>query len=429
MNSPPNSTIGPDQNQTEKVAVLRGYSFVLGLQLAVCTAWAVSIPVDPVSDSVVFDQSARQLSEGHGYVISPGLPTAYWPVGTSFVHSCLYRIFGYSYAPGVVMNILLRLGTTFLTMRLAQQWFGRRVGILSGIALALWPSQTQFVTVIASEIPFMFLSMLAILIWTREQSSLWRRAILAGGVLAAASYVRPIALLLPVVFVLLRVHQTKEISRNLIAIILMFAVISSLIAPWSIRNSRAFGQFVLLSTNGGANFWMGNNPNTEGAYMPLPENTNGLNEAQRDRELKNRALEYLRRDPIAFVSRTFVKAVKLHDRETIGVHWNERGITFRWGKAALTPLKWWSQGFWLFALALAITGVFFLLKSSGVIKAMLHPCVLMWVYFGSVHAVIVIQDRYHFPSIPFIAILAGLAGSHIWGFRKTRASQQQGVAT
>ena len=33
---------------------------------------------------------------------------------------------------------------------------------------------------------------------------------------------------------------------------------------------------------------------------------------------------------------------------------------------------------------------------------------VLWAYFAILHAAIVSQDRYHFPSIPFIAILSSL---------------------
>jgi hypothetical protein len=42
-------------------------------------------------------------------------------------------------------------------------------------------------------------------------------------------------------------------------------------------------------------------------------------------------------------------------------------------------------------------------------RGLIHPALLAWAYFAFVHAATVGADRYHFPSIPFIAILAGIA--------------------
>ena len=33
----------------------------------------------------------------------------------------------------------------------------------------------------------------------------------------------------------------------------------------------------------------------------------------------------------------------------------------------------------------------------------------LWIYFALVHAVTVGQDRYHLPSVPYVAALAGVA--------------------
>jgi hypothetical protein len=50
-----------------------------------------------------------------------------------------------------------------------------------------------------------------------------------------------------------------------------------------------------------------------------------------------------------------------------------------------------------------------LARTRGVWFAMTHPALAIWAYFTAVHAVIVIQDRYHFPATPMIGALAALA--------------------
>ena len=64
--------------------------------------------------------------------------------------------------------------------------------------------------------------------------------------------------------------------------------------------------------------------------------------------------------------------------------------------------------------SLGLAGVAFLLMRKGLWRMLFHPTVLLWGYFGSVHAVIVIQDRYHFPSIPLIAALAAFSLASGW---------------
>lgn len=60
---------------------------VLALALVTRSIWAWPVPINPVSDCVVYDKVAMNLAEGLGYCFVPGHPTALWPVGTSFLLS------------------------------------------------------------------------------------------------------------------------------------------------------------------------------------------------------------------------------------------------------------------------------------------------------------------------------------------------------
>jgi len=179
----------------------------------------------------------------------------------------------------------------------------------------------------------------------------------------------------------------------------------ALILPWSLRNLHVFDHFVLVSTNAGANFWMGNNPNTTGGYLPLPD-MDIANEAERDKYLNKLAWDYIRQEPLAFVGRTIKKAILLHDRESIGVAWNEKGLEQRFGSKVLLPLKLISSPYWWLMLISALTGAVLLVRHRGWLEALTLPPLTAWVYFTAIHSITVTGDRYHVPSIPFIAMLA-----------------------
>ncbi|SRR5579883_1556204 len=380
---------------------------LLGLLLRI--VWALLVPVQPVSDSIAYDTFAQNLANCRNYGWDCHTPTAYWPVGTSFVYSLLYRVFGHVYWPIVVSNLVLDIGTVWLSICLAEKLFGRRVAALSGCFLALWPSQIQFTTVLASEQLFVALTMAGLVIWLNERLNLWLRVGLVGVILAADSYVRPTALLIPVLLLILRFVQTYEVRRNIAAILGMFLLMALLIAPWSIRNTEAFGQFVIISTNGGANLWMGNNPDSTGGFMELPQGVSRLNEAQRDRYLKLLAEAYIKAKPNLFVTRAIQRTIDTYSRESIGVLWNEASLTKCYGTWLLLPLKVINQIYWVGMLVLGISGTILLGIKIGAGQLLIHPTVLFWGYFAAIHAVIVSQDRYHFPSIPMIGILGASA--------------------
>jgi hypothetical protein len=398
------------------------YLWITLLAIGLRIIWSIAVPVIPVSDSAAYDKFAQNLANCQNYGWNCHTPSAYWPVGTSFVYAILYRLFGQSYTPIVLFNLVLAGITSVLAMRLAEQWFGRRVAALTGILLAFWCSQIQFTTVLASEQLTIALTLMVLAVWEYEHLNLWSRAAIVGMILAAACYVRPTAGLIPVLLLILRYLSTRKVKENILATGIMLAVMGLLIAPWSIRNTQAFGQFVTISTNGGANLWMGNNPASNGGFMELPPETRGMNEAERDKYLKSLAIDHIKDQPFLFAKRTVQRLITTYDRESIGVAWNEPGLVTRYGTGILMPLKVLNQLYWLPMLGLGLIGAILLGMQRGWTAALFHPTILFWGYVTAIHAVIVAQDRYHFPAIPMIAMLAAFA--LIAGFDRLRQRKQ-----
>jgi hypothetical protein len=100
-------------------------------------------------------------------------------------------------------------------------------------------------------------------------------------------------------------------------------ILAVAVLPWTVRNYRAFGQFVLLNTNAGFVFFWGNHPYHGSEFVPilpndpggvtyhtlLPRELRALNEAELDRALLARGLAFVRDDPGRFV-RLSVSRVK-----------------------------------------------------------------------------------------------------------------------
>ncbi len=413
--------------------------WVLLLALVVRVLWALIVPVEPLSDSNAYDISAQNIAAGHGYSLDPTpevtlaagkevAPSAYWAVGTPAVVALLYTIFGHTYVPVVVLNILIALAGIAVTMRLTSEWLSPQHGTVAGLLLALWPGQFGFVTAIASELWFNLGVLLTLLVWTRWSWAWWSRALLSGVLLAATCYVRPVAMLLPIVLVMvtwfdgwLKWREPAEAGsaadterratgwwRPVVAALAASAVMFGLLSPWTLRNARVMGAPALVSMNAGANMWMGNHPGTNGQYALLPPETDGMSELDRDVYLKKAAKDYIRAEPVAFVTRTLRKIVTLHASEAIFVYWNVTAIERLFGPQAVTGLKVVGTGYWLLVLGSSLVGVVVLMRRSGFWRVWLHPAWVFWGYFTAVHAVIVVQDRYHYPNVPFIAAFASV---------------------
>ncbi len=386
---------------------LRTPLWIVGIAALVRLAWAAWIPIEPVSDSAMYDTFAQRIASGLGYAHPDGSPSAYFAVGPSFVYSLAYRS-GLPPMPLVAfVQALVGAASVAAVMALARLWLPPRPSWIAGGLLALWPSQIQFTTVLASELLFTAVVLVAWLCWERRRGGIVARGLATGVALGLACYLRPVALLLLVPWALARAVQERAWRPTAAAALLAVVAMGLTIAPWSARNLSAFGEFVLISTNGGANLWMGNHPGTDGRYRRLPPEAAALGELERDAELGGRARAYILSEPVAFVGRTLSKFVRLHDRETIGVHWNERALATRVSETGNLALRGISTLWWWMALAAGLFGLVRWILERGWF-GVFHSLPLTWLYFASVHAVIVIQDRYHFPVIPSVAILAGV---------------------
>ena len=382
--------------------------------------WALMVPVIPVSDSNAYDIFAQNIAAGFGYGWNPGELTAFWAVGTAAFYAMIFSVFGHTYVPIVIINIIVGLGTIALAMSLAQRWFGPVTSILTGWILALWPLMIQFTTILASEMLFNFCVLVAFWVSTLPGWKWLPRAFAAGIALAAASYIRPVALLLAPLAFLQEALIQRRVVRAVAACTVSSMVMIALILPWSMRNLHVFDRFVLVSTNAGSNLWMGNNPKTTGGYMPLPK-TNIVNEVDRDRYFSQKAWEYIRQEPLTFVVRTLKKAVLVHDRESIGIAWNEKGLKQNFGNGMLMTLKIITNCYWWLILACAGSGLYLFIRNRRTwLEALTFPPLTAWAYYATVHSVIVAGDRYHIPSDPFIAMFAAYAISIV--VRKLQAS-------
>jgi len=379
--------------------------YALYAALLLRVIWAIAIPVAPVSDSHAYDVFAQNIASGEGFCWKPGEYTAYWAVGTSAIYALLYSVFGHSYLPIVILNVLVGMAALVLAMSLARRWLGEIPAVLTGWILALWPLLIEYTTVLASELLFNLCVLAALWLASMPRWKLVPRAVATGVALAAASYIRPVALLIAPLAYLREAIIQKRLLKAIIACGITSLLMVALILPWSLRNLHVFNHFVLVSTNAGANFWMGNNPQTTGGYMELPK-LDIKNEAELDHELNRQAWEYIRQDPKAFVFRSIRKAVVLYDRESIGVSWNEQGIEQRYGHSLLLPLKLWSSGYWYLVLASAVMGTLFLLRYRYWLDVVTLPPLVLWLYFTAIHGITVTGDRYHIPTIPFLAMLA-----------------------
>lgn len=380
----------------------------LGIGMLLRLAMALAVPIDPISDQAAYETYATNILNHGVYGLAPDQPGAYWAVGTAALAAAAFYLTGGSFVGILVLNLIAGFAMMVLVYQVARDWFGQRPAELSVILVALWPNLILFTSTLSSEPYFIALFLGGLRAWQlRGRGIAW--LLLAGLLWGLACYVRPVALLVPVALIFAALP--KGIGAMLRAVgqaAVMLAVILAVLSPWTLRNYRVFGEFVLVSTNFGPNFWMGNNPDSDGGYMPLPERVSGLSEIERAKMLQDEAKAYVAENPGRFVVNTLTKAVRLHERETIGVVWTQSGLERIGGTGLVVVMKLLATGYWYLLLGLAFIGIAALRRHGSVL---FHPLVISWGYFTAIHAIIVMGDRYHMPAAGVIAILAAL-GAH-----------------
>jgi len=345
---------------------------------------------------------AKNIASGIGFAYPAGELTAYWPVGTSAVYAIFYKIFGFYNAPVVIFNIAIGSLLVWLTYGVTKQHLNHSTAIIASLLVAIWPALIQFSTIYSSELFFTVLLFSAIYVWGNKKIKPVYRAMLWGALICGATYVRPTALLLLVFFPILEFFTKRTIRQCVVSFGIASVTAAMLFAPWTYRNHQVFDQFVLVSTNGGANLWMGNHEGSNGRYTPLPD-LGFVNEAERDDYFKKEAINFILNNPGEYLKLCVQRAIHTYSVETIGISWN--GSLYRnFHDHTIFGMKLISTFYWWLMLALAAVGIYQLLKHGRM--SIFNILLVTFGFFFIFPIFTVGQDRYHIPLNPFLAVFS-----------------------
>jgi 4-amino-4-deoxy-L-arabinose transferase-like glycosyltransferase len=379
---------------------------IIAVALLFRLAWAAFVPVEPISDGILYDAFAKSIVAGQGYAFADGTMTEYWPVGTSAIYALFYLVFGQH--PWVLPTFQAFLGAyiVYLTWRLAEHTFGAKVAAVAAWLTASWPLLIEFTTINASELLFIALVLMALNIWIPNRIPPTFRMILWGACIAAATYVRPTALPVVIAFPAIQWMIDRN-GRALIRSVLISALTASLLfAPWSYRSLALFDRFVLVSANGGVNLWMGNNPDSTGGYMELPGRQFST-EVDRDHFYGGEAVKFILARPLKYAVLSMKRAVTTFDRETIGIVWNQKALAAKYQDITLSIMKRISSAYWWVLLVAGIAGAVLAMRRQRFLQC--WPVLAALAYFSAFPILTVAMDRYHVPIDPLLAIFAAYA--------------------
>ena len=173
------------------------------------------------------------------------------------------------------IQLLLSGVTCFFTVRLTDHLFGKRASIIAGCFYALYGTLFFYDSMFLVEALFWPLCIWGIYRFVAySDSEQWQSWGLTGSIFGLAALTRPNVLLVAPFLCLWMVWKSRH-AGSLIATLrlpVMFGLgLVLTIMPVTIRNYIITGEFILISSQGGVNFYIGNNPVANGLSMVIPE--------------------------------------------------------------------------------------------------------------------------------------------------------------
>ncbi len=420
-----------------------------------------------LDDMFQYDMLARSLVAGHGYrwyaqpdldTLRPyinfdlssvpydpqGIPTSYraplYPALLALVYAVsglqwrffaarlVQAVLGATLAPltYAVARRVLAL-TPFPSPQAAGEGQQMRAARIAAWIVAFYPWLVLYPLGLASENLFFVLLAVAILALLRAgDSGALRDWALAGIALGLAALTRsiilgfvPFAILIAAGFIPASLRRRLGLSpaassNRIRGPLVLIACIAALTLPWIWRNTRLHGHLTFIENNLGNNLYLGYHPKSTGTFqfgisldlVPI------LDDAERNRRGIEAAWGFIRADP----GRVPYLIV--------------RKLGYFWGLEKRVFIYFYSNNYlghwpdlWIALALLVLCLPFVLLMPAAILGLTLRAqapqgeasvrlrrgtllLLTFILYFTAVHALILAEDRYHLPLVPFLAVFA-----------------------
>jgi tetratricopeptide (TPR) repeat protein len=403
--------------------LLVGVVFVVALAVRGVYLWGQSqtnpLFDHPIMDARVHHDWARQIASGEGWDERPYFraPLYYYTL------ALLYKLFGGSVAVGRVAGCVLGAATCYLIARLGIVLGGFRAGLLAGIiAAAYWPFiyfDAEPLTV-GLEV-LLDVALLLLLTLAARHRALWL-FLVCGVIWGLSAITRPNMLaFLPGILIWLWLALPREQRARawLARAALVCAGAAACILPVTLRNRIVAGEWILIASQGGVNFYIGNNPHSNGytAIVPgtRPDWWGGFEDTHRIAEQAlghkptegevssywyGKAVEWIRTEPGAWLVHMFRK---------LRLFWSPAEIpnnqpTWFFARLGWVPVLFCWVGFPLIA-CLGLAGMVVVLRQW---RTWFLPIAFLVIYMGTVVAFFC-PARYRLPIVP-VLMLSAAAG-------------------
>ena len=205
-----------------------------------------------------------------------------------------------------IVQAVLGGALVWLAAWLAGRAAGPRSALVAGWLAAVYPPLVWTPAYIWSETLFSVLALACAAVLTIEPRR--RGLCLAAGALAGLAVLTRPAMLFFLPLAALWLAWRREWR----GVVLILAACALVILPWTVRNAREYGRFVLVASEGGITFWTGNhplaigegdlaaNPQLKRANAALRARHPGLTPEQLEPIYLREALQFIRERPAAW---------------------------------------------------------------------------------------------------------------------------------
>ncbi len=260
------------------------------------------------------------------------------PVYPFFLAAMMFLFAGRAWLAIRLVQAGVSVLAVFLVYALGREVFRREeVALLGAFLAAVYPPFVAGVlesSPVSFEVFLMELFLLLLIVGARRPAL--RRWVAAGFVLGVAALLRATILaFVPFLPLCLFFNRRKSVAVDVVRPLLIIGAVSlAVIAPWTARNYRAQGEFIFISSNGGVNFWIGNNEQATGEFInpravakDLLQASEQMSETGRDRLFFQQALSFIRQNPRRFVELLGTKLYYfLWVRPSIGQNYQKQAL-------------------------------------------------------------------------------------------------------
>lgn len=307
---------------TRPLPLILAMSILLRLTVAVAMGNRV-VELPGVFDQISYHNLALRVVNGYGFsfgelwwpITPANAPTSHWSFLYTIYLVLIYSLFGpYPIIARILQAIIVGILHPYIVYRISAKLFTKNVGIVAAAITAVYVYFFYYGAALMTE-PFYITAILFSLFFALQLSESTNKAqdtklgIALGISIGIALLLRQVYLLfLPFLFAWIWIVRARRgSSLPIVSTIFSIVLMVLLILPITFYNYARFGSFVLLNTNSGYAFFWGNHPihGTEFvSILPtrtyqeiIPEEVRHLNEADLDRELLRRGIQFITDDP------------------------------------------------------------------------------------------------------------------------------------